>query len=298
MKTANHTDALERRFGALAAVRMNCEAGFEAIDYSMYEPTGAVFELGGKALVREMRRVAESHGVVFNQAHAPFSRFKIGAENDAKNREVYYSIVRSMEIAAELGADTVVVHPSVICPSLSADDRYEMNMEFFGNLLPRVKNLGIKIAIENMWGRHKDFRDRIVKDVCSDAAELIRYVDGVNDTCVTACLDVGHAGLVGEAADEMAIALGDRLTAIHIHDNDFTSDLHTLPYTSEMNFDSLTSALAKIGYSGDMTLEADCFLKRFPDALVPAALSFSARVAAHLRDEAVTKIEKRTQRKI
>lgn len=277
---------------------MNCEAGFEAIDYSMYEPTGAVFDLGGVALVREMRRVAESCGACFDQAHAPFSRFKIGAENDAHNRAVYYSIVRSLEIASELGAHTLVVHPAVICPHLSADDRYEMNMEFYGNLLPRAKNLGIKIAIENMWGRHKDFRDKIVKDVCSDAGELIRYVDGMDDPYVTACLDVGHAGLVGEAADEMAIALGDRLTAIHIHDNDFVSDLHTLPYTSEMNFDSLTSALAKIGYSGDITLEADCFLKRFPDALVPAALAFSARIAAHLRDEVTAKIEKRKQRSI
>jgi len=293
MKISNQTDMLEIRYGALAAVRMNCEAGFEAIDFSMYKGDAAVFGMGGKALIKEMKNIANSHGVVFNQAHAPFSRFKLGSEHDDYNRALYFSIARSVEIAAELGAGSIVVHPSVICPHLSADDRFNMNMEFFGRLLPRAKNLGVKIAIENMWGRHKDCADRIVKDVCSDAEELIRYVDAPADPYVTACLDVGHSGLVGEAADEMAIALGDRLTVLHIHDNDFVRDTHTLPYMSRMNFDSLTGALAKIGYAGDITLEADRFYEKMPDELVPAALVFSARVAAHLRSEVLSKIEKR-----
>ncbi|MBQ8688844.1 MAG: sugar phosphate isomerase/epimerase [Clostridia bacterium] len=285
MKISNHTDRLEACFGALKAVRMNCEAGFEAIDYSMYNAERSVFGKGGSLVAKEMRRIAESYGAHFNQTHAPFSRFKIGAENDAKNREIFNSIVRAIEVSAELGAPTIIVHPAVICPRLSADDRYEMNMEFYGNLLPRAKSLGVRIAIENMWGRHKDFPSRIVKDVCSDAAELIRYVDGAGDEYITACLDVGHSGLVGEAADEMALALGSRLTALHIHDNNFTEDTHTLPYFGNMNFGALTSALARIGYSGDVTLEADCFYRGLPDELVPAALSFSVAVAKHIRDE-------------
>ena len=87
MRIANHTEALEARFGALAAVRMNLEAGFEAIDYSMYNADGAVFSAGGILLARELRRLAASYGAVFNQAHAPFTRFKYGAENDDENAE-------------------------------------------------------------------------------------------------------------------------------------------------------------------------------------------------------------------
>ena len=36
MKLAIHTDRLERRFGAIAAIKLIAAAGFEAIDYSMY----------------------------------------------------------------------------------------------------------------------------------------------------------------------------------------------------------------------------------------------------------------------
>ena len=285
MRISNHTEALEKRFGALRAVRMNLEAGFEAIDFSMYNGDESVFSPGGKILAAELRRLAASYGAVFNQAHAPFTRFKIGAENADENRAIFYSVLRGIDIAAELGAPVIIVHPAVICPHLSADDRFEMNMEFYSKVLPRAKNLGVKIAIENMWGRHKDNKDRIVKSVCSDAAELNRYVDGLDDSFVTACLDIGHAGLVGESADGMIRAIGDHLGALHISDNDFTRDLHIMPYTGKINFDRVTSALASVGYRGDITLESNYFLDTFPDDLVPAALAFMARTASYLRDE-------------
>lgn len=295
MRISSHTEALEQRFGALGAIRMNCEAGFEAIDYSMYTREGAVFAPGGTALVREMKRVAQSYGVTFNQAHAPFTHFEIGEGSADENRAIYYSILRSMEVASELEAPIIVIHPSVICPRMSSEDRFKMNMEMFGHLLPRAKNLGLTVALENMWGRHRDCPDRIVKDVCSDAVELIRYVDTLGDG-VRACLDVGHAGLVGETADEMALALGSRVACLHVHDNDFVKDKHTCPYLGNINLDALLRALARIGYRGDMTLEANYFLNTIPDALVPPALTFMARCAAHLRDEFLIKTERRKRK--
>ena len=285
MKIANHTFGLERRFGALGAVRMNCEAGFEAIDYSMYTADMPIFDRGGGVLAREMRRVAASYGVVFNQIHAPYSNYKRGEENRDFNRAVFRSVVRSLEIASELGASVAVVHPTFICPYLTADERYLMNMEMYSALLPRAKYLGVKIAIENMWGRHRDCPEKIVKDVCSDADELIRYVDGVGDASVVACLDVGHAGLVGEAPDRMVAALGSRIGAVHLHDNDFLSDAHTLPYLGQINYPSLIRALRRVGYSGDVTLEANLFLDTLPDELIPTSLAFMRGVAGYIRDE-------------
>ena len=284
MKISNHTEALEKRFGAVAAVRMNCEAGFEAVDYSMYEPDSLALGAGGIALARELKRVAAGYGASFNQAHAPFSRFRLGEENRENNQRIYYSILRSIEIASELGAPIVVVHPASICPCLSKDDRFDMNMELFSRFTERARGLGVKIAIENVWGRHKDLRERIVKNVCSDAEEMIRYIDALSGDAV-ACLDVGHCGLVGEAADDMVMALGDRLRALHIHDNDFVRDLHTAPFMGKINFNSFTRALHKVGYRGDITLEANYFMDNIPDELVPAALAYLARTAAYLRDK-------------
>jgi sugar phosphate isomerase/epimerase len=263
---------------------MCCEAGFEAIDYSMYEGDGAVFGRGGSLLLKEMRRVADSYGVSFNQTHAPFSRFRLGIENDGYNRELFDKIRRSIDFTAALGAPRVVIHPAFICRNLTADERFGMNMDFYLTLLPYAKQVGVEIAIENMWGRHRDDNQKIIKNVCSDAEELIRYVDGVGDPSVTACLDVGHAVLVGESPDAMARALGTRLSSVHLHDNGFYYDDHTLPFMGKVNFVSFANALSEISYRGDITLESNSFMDRMPDGLVPAALVFSAKTAAFIRE--------------
>ena len=292
MKTAMHTDRLERRFGAIGAVRMLGEAGFEAVDYSMYYPDIAVFGRGGRILAGELSRVAASYGMVINQTHAPFSDFKRGEESCEHNRKVYNSICEAIRISAAIGAKAVVVHPAEICPYLTADERFDMNMELFAHLISVARGEGIDISIENLYSRHLSNRDRIIKGVCSDSYELLRYLDALSEYGVSFCLDVGHAELAGEGAYSMIKTLGKRISYVHIHDNDINSDEHTLPYLASIDFDGVCKALGKIGYDGDITLEADGFLRDMPDAVVPSALSFARNIASHLRDEVVRYREK------
>ena len=285
MKLSMHTDRLQQRFGAIATVKMIADAGFDAIDYSMYYDDSPIFNRGGRVLASELSRIAEARGLVFNQAHAPFSDFALGEDSEVKNRKVYSSICEAIVLASKLGAPTIVVHPALICPRLSADARFEMNMELFSHLISVAKDNGVSLAIENVWARHPDKNDKIVKSVCSDAGELIRYADALASDGVTVCFDAGHAGLVGESAAGMVKALGDRIKHIHLHDNDFETDSHTLPYLASTNYSSLCKALGRVGYSGDVTLESDGFFKNMPDGLLPSALLFSRSVAAYVRDE-------------
>ena len=287
MKLSIHTDRLERRFGAIATIKMIAEAGFEAIDFSMYYKDSAVFSRGGRILASELKRVAESLGLCFNQAHAPFSDFVYGEQAEGHNRTVYASICDSIAIAARLGAKTVVVHPAVICPRLSRDARFEMNMELFSRLCTVADSHGIGVSIENLYPRSRENNEMPLGRVCADTEELIRYADALRDKGVTVCFDAGHAGLVGESAAGMVKALGSRIKHLHLHDNDFETDSHTLPFLANTNYQSLCKALGRVGYSGDITLESDGFMSAIPDALIPSALLFSRSVAAYLRDEII-----------
>lgn len=283
MKISIHTDKLCQRFGAITAVKMIAAAGFEAADFSMYYDDSPLFSDGGRHLASEIKRIADSHGIIFNQAHAPFTDFAIG--EDAKNRKIYDSIRKSIAIAARLGAPTIVIHPAEICPRLSIDGRFDMNLELFSRLSEAAASYGVAIAIENVCSHHPDKEEKVKRGVCSGAEELIRYADALAHLGVTVCFDSGHAGLVGESAAGMVMALGQRIKHLHLHDNDFYEDRHTLPYLESTNYDSLCKALGRIGYSGDVTLESDGFFKKMPDSLIPAALLFSRSVASHIRDE-------------
>ena len=60
----------------------------------------------------------------------------------------------------------------------------------------------------------------------------------------------------------MIKALGPRLQALHIHDNDRWHDSHQIPFSMDIDFEAMIKALKEIGYSGYLTLEADAFLKK------------------------------------
>jgi sugar phosphate isomerase/epimerase len=67
----------------------------------------------------------------------------------------------------------------------------------------------------------------------------------------------------GDGAPEMIRALGNRLQALHIHDNDRLHDSHQIPFSMDMDFGAIVDALKEIGYSGYLTLEADRYLSAY-----------------------------------
>ena len=58
----------------------------------------------------------------------------------------------------------------------------------------------------------------------------------------------------------MIKALGPRLGALHVHDNDKHNDSHQIPFTMQIDFDKMIAALKEVDYKGDMTLECDAYL--------------------------------------
>ena len=90
-------------------------------------------------------------------------------------------------------------------------------------------------------------------------------IDAVNDEYFVACLDIGHAEMKGSntSAPEMIRALGKRLKALHIHDNDKLHDSHQIPFSMNIDFVAVVQALKEIGYDGYLTLEASRYLGCF-----------------------------------
>lgn len=285
MKLVTQTEALADRFGNEEAVRILCESGYDGIDFSMFamlhDDDNVLNSSGFVSHVRKVKKIADFYGVTFEQAHSPFPSAR---ENDDEfNRKMMPKLKRSLEIAGILDAKICVVHPVAF-----GEKCFERNLEIYHELEPYAAEYGVKIALENMWGWSDEIQ-RIVPNVCSTAEDFNRYIDALNPKNFTACLDLGHCGLVGEDAATMIKQMGhDRLGALHIHDNDFVRDLHTIPYNSKMDWDSIARALAEIDYKGNFTYEADNFIKPFPDEL----LFECERFMAHIGRSMIRKIEK------
>ena len=239
--------------GDCRAVELVAKAGFDGYDLSLFD----MARIGSKLYmqkddpqqyrdvlqyIRQIRQVAEDHGIVCNQSHAPFPVYVQQVRDLAK----YAS-----EFTAEAGGEICVIHP----------DNYknaEENARMYLELLPFAKSCGVKIATENMWN-WKSGDDHAGSAACSDPESFLSHLQAVNDPDFVACLDIGHAQMRGmnTSAAEMIRALGHHLQALHIHDNDLLHDSHQLPFTMDIDFVSVTDALREIGYSGWLTLKAN-----------------------------------------
>ena len=268
-----------RKLGDREGVRAMLDAGFPALDMSFFAGSWLFTHEGNKlALAKELRAIADGSGAVFNQAHAPFGRTEVFYEK-------FLPVFPEMfECCAILGVKNIVVHPLHDLPYYGNEEAlFDMNMEFYSSLKHFAEDSGVRIALENMWQYHPKKR-QVVDSVGSDPHELCRYYDTLNDPKhFTVCLDLGHVALCDREPEDAILTVGhDRLGALHVHDVDYVSDLHTVPFGSKMNWDNICRSLAQIDYKGDLTLEADNFFKDVDNEFYPTVLKFMADVARHL----------------
>lgn len=288
MLVSAQTKKLRARFGMENAIRILHEAGFDAYDWSMgpmeKEPDHELNQPNYREYAHHIRQYADSLGIVCNQAHAPTPS---SYDDPVKTAAVFDKIVRAIEVASIVGAKNINIHPRQHLHYRGNEDALqEQNREFIRNLIPYAEKFGINITIENMW-QHYD--GRINYSTCADPAEHCAYVDMAGSSRVGALLDIGHSALVIGDVTKAIRALGPRLYALHVHDNDLVDDLHHLPFSSKIDFDAVADALREIGYAGDMTLECDGFIQDLPEELIADAARFMCQTARLLVAKVVSK---------
>ncbi len=293
MLLSTQNQDLLRMFGFEKAVTILKNAGFDAYDMSLfYMFTDAEnCELNTencRERAKEMRNFADAIGLPCNQAHAPFASSK-GDEQDEWRFE---TIVRSMEIASILGAKCIVVHPKKHLDYMTQkQELWDMNMAFYKRLLPYCEQFGITVALENMW-HYNPKTEHIADSVCSRPEEFLAYLEALNSPWLVACLDIGHAALTDEDIPTFIRTLGKKhLQALHVHDVDFKKDRHTLPYMMDIAWAPVLDALAEIGYEGDLTFEADVFIRKLPAPLVETGVKFMADVGRYMVDTVKAKMQ-------
>ena len=239
---------------ALTALR---ESGFTCVDFEVKQAMlGDDLEKNAKetaALLKEL-------GLTAPQGHAPmYNPLDPPAGIDLV--EIYTCTLRFCRIA---GIPQVVVHPGGR-NGVTREEFFAENIAFYRSLIPAAEETGVKVLIENIG----NYADPYYLWTGKDLREM---VDRVNHPLFYACWDVGHANHFwpedGNQYDSI-LALGDKLSALHVHDNcgDFNDprdhyriDMHSVPYFSvhsPLNFDAVLQGLKDIGYRGTFNFESD-----------------------------------------
>lgn len=277
-------------YGTDEGLKILKEAGYDAVDYQLCWSKFYDTLLGDnyREYALEEKKILDKHNVICNQAHAPFLQFNFkNFENKIDiSDEAYLKIVRSIEVASILSAKYIVIH--AIKNFLPDDvDFEEYNFEFYKSLEKYAEKFNIKIAVENLFYRDKK-RDYL-RGSFGTPEQLCNFVKRLGTKNFTACVDIGHAALVGNEPEDFILGMDkDILGVFHVHDNDYKNDMHFMPCFGRFNWDKITDAIGKKGYEGDFSIEASSFLKNVDKKLFPSALKLSADVGRNL----IEKIEK------
>ncbi len=181
---------------------------------------------------------------------------------DKIDDELEHRVLREVEVSGKIGAPWCVWHPRYFKFGEWKNGIYDEEQTFFYNhktiphYLEQAEKFGTGIALENLFGcmMYGGFNT------------LIRLCDSFSVDNIGICLDTGHANI--DKVDQAAVisVLGDRIKCTHIHNNRGVEDDHAPPIYGNINWSALTSALAKTGYRGPLTLETHCWYE--DDALL------------------------------
>lgn len=232
-------------------VKCAFDSGFRYIDLNLYD-----IDISGSPFMDEhwreytlnLHEYAKALGVTFVQAHSPGMRGNVLEKNEHYN---YFlkATLRSVEVCALLGIKNTVFHTGWK-EGVDKDEYFRINAEFIKLIIPTLESYGVALCVENSTKVNMG-----TKYFFFDGKSLGEFIDYVNHPLIKACWDVGHANLEGHNYSDI-VALGNKLAALHIHDN-YTFDTHAMPFTGSLNMDEVMQALTQIGYNGYFTMEAD-----------------------------------------
>jgi sugar phosphate isomerase/epimerase len=187
--------------------------------------------------------------------HAPFT---LDHDDDSGRRMSDWEklVVRSMEQAEILGANTIVVHP-VVSGTDNSDEAYRAMVDRTGGSLLRLAHeaakRGQRVAIENMpahrvrrWGR----------DV---GGELFEFVTSSGMENLGLCLDTGHVVFNnGDPVVDLELC-AERVFSVHMNDNiwGMHMDLHLVPGTGSVDWQRFRQLLRSDRFGGMIVLELD-----------------------------------------
>ncbi|MBQ1272424.1 MAG: sugar phosphate isomerase/epimerase [Clostridia bacterium] len=281
MRLSVGTSIFQQVYGDKEGLKLIRDAGFDGVDYSFdsLPDDHPLFGENSVEYAREIREYMDRIGLVCVQAHAPFS-VEYQDPFDASFFP-YHAILKSMEAAAILGAEAIVVH-AITIRNGSEKLLEDYNYQYYKTLEPYAQRFGIRIAVENLFNTDR-VRNTFSNRRCGTPDRVNRLLARLGRERFTVCVDLGHAAITGFEPEEFLSGVTPgSVTLLHVQDTDYRSDSHRLPFLGRQNWENIMATLKKIDYRGDFNLEIGTYFHSFPPQLHGAALTFAHRVGRYL----------------
>lgn len=230
----------EKPLSVLARFQLLKEAGFEGVE--VMSPMDQAEVLAA----RDATGLEIPSVVIATHWTHPLSH-----PNPATRQVTLDALKQGLRDAKAYGAKSVLIVPGVVSKEVSYSDAYERSAAEIKKALPLAEELGVAIAIENVWNQF-----------LLSPLEAAAYVDSFDSPSVRFHFDVGNAVNTGFPEQWIRI-LGPRIVQVHVKEYSrklreergpragFQVHLHE----GDSDWPAVMPALDAIGYSGWIIVE-------------------------------------------
>ncbi len=205
----------------------------EQVEYMLKYGFEATFSMADSPTLDEEILACRVAGIVHENLHAPFRKINSIWEEGEEGEQMLLSLLKAVDDAKKYDIPTIVIHLSSgkTPPRVS-----DLGFSRFDRLFQYAKEQGITLAIENQrfFGIFSLFMDYYPE--------------------AKFCFDTGH-NVCFTKNKPFIETFGDRMVALHTHDNNTEEDEHRIPFDADIDFGPMMIEIADTPYKGSLMLE-------------------------------------------
>jgi hexulose-6-phosphate isomerase len=169
---------------------------------------------------------------------------------------------QALRDAKRYGATSILLVPGVVKGEVSYEDCWKRSIVEIRKAIPLAEELGVKIAIENVWN-----------NFLMKPEQAVAYLEEINSPHVGWHFDIGNM-IKFAPSEEWIRALGKRILKLHIKEYSLAKGFGVWFFDGDNHWPAIMKALDETGYTGwgiteqpgDQTKDA-ANLKKFSELL-------------------------------
>ena len=246
MNIAINTDFTEDINSPEQYIRLAAEAGFTHMMWCHQWNTDFLYS---KSEIAEIKKWFRQYNIALQDIHGSCGMEKSWFATEEYRRAAGVELVLNrIQMLKELdGTGVLIMHP----PRINKEDSVEVINEkraraeslrrSLDELMPALEKYDCCIALENLPRGTWEILTGLLDDY---PAERIGF-----------CFDSGHSNISVRPQFPEVEKYADRIMAVHLHDNDGSSDQHLLPFAGTLDWQWVASVIKKSPYRRPLNFE-------------------------------------------
>jgi hexulose-6-phosphate isomerase len=234
--------------------------GFEGIQLGVWDQVGELTLRTSTEDATALGKTCRDAGLEPHSIYGGIGFFRADAEDRKRGMD---DAKKTLDLAAAIGAKTILIHPGQLSPSVPYDDCWKLAVDGLNALKEKAESTHLRLGLENVWNKF-----------LMSPLEFKRILDEVNSTAIGIWFDIGNVVVFGYPEQWLRILGKKPIVGLHIKDfkrgpNDHfgTYDGFVPLFHGSVNWPAVMKEMTAIGLDDYLVTEVSLGRQPFPAAI-------------------------------